>query len=163
MNEAALSRRSILSLTATLGLACGIAGCLDDNDDDDVEDTDDTADNVLDMDAIDDHLSDANGYEGELQDHQGEDTLEIDVGDPDGGSDYRFDPVAPEIDAGTTVEWVWIDDATHSVTHEADDPEFDSDAQSEYAFEHTFDEPGTYLYYCAPHRAQGHLGAIVVY
>lgn len=158
------SRRHVLSVAAGIAIATGLAGCLDDDEDDDEpDDTDDVADDPVDMDAVDDHLADANGYEGDLQDHRGEDTIEITVGDPDGGSNYLFDPVAPEIDAGTTVEWTWIDDASHSVTHEADDREFDSDIQDDYEFEHTFEDPGTYLYICQPHQAQGHLGAVIVH
>ena len=162
MTNGSIRRRSVLHSGFASILLLSLAGCLD-SDDEETEEEDDTGDDPVDMDAIDDHLADANGYDGDLQDHRGEDTLAIDVGDPDGGNDYRFDPVAPEIDTGTTVEWTWVDDGTHSVSHEADDPAFDSDAQEDYEFEHTFDEAGTFLYYCGPHRAQGHLGAIVVH
>lgn len=133
-----------------------LAGCLDDDEEDAPDDEMDDADDN----EFEDHLEDANGYDGSTQDHTGEDELTIEVGDPEGGSDYRFDPVAPVIDTGTTVTWEWIDDDNHSVTH--NDGDFDSGIESDYEFEHTFDDEGTYLYHCQPHRAQGHLGAVIV-
>ena len=153
-----IDRRTVV----VTGILFPLAGCLNGGDDDDTDDTENgDGTDEPDMDAIDDHLADANGYEGDLQDHTGEDSLTINVGDPEGGSNYMYDPVAPEIDTGTEVTWEWVDDVAHSVTDEGES--FDSDVQSDYTFEHTFEEAGTYLYYCQPHRAQGHLGAIVVY
>lgn len=158
------SRRQLIVGSGGLFVGMTIAGCLDPDDDDvddDVDDDNDVDDDPLDMDAIEDHLEDANGWEGELQDHRGEDSLEIEVGDPDMGNDYRFIPIAPEIDTGTDVTWEWVDEENHSVTH--NDADFDSGVEADHTFEHTFEEPGTYLYHCQPHRAVGHLGAVVVY
>lgn len=156
-----LSRRSTIGLIGAACLGVTLAGCLDDDDEEAPGDENGEPDNgEADMEAIEDHLADANGWEGELQDHTGEDDLLIEVGDPDGGNNYMYDPVAPEIDTGTTVTWEWVDDSNHSVTD--NDGSFDSGVETEYEFEHTFEEAGTYLYHCQPHRAQGHLGAIVV-
>lgn len=154
----------MIILSGAVGSGAVLAGCLD--DDEEVDDENDVGDDLddedpLDMDAIDGHLADANGWEGELQDHRGEDELGIEVGDPDQGPDYQFNPVCPEIDVGTQVTWEWVDDQDHSVTEE--DGAFDSGVEGDYTFEHTFEEPGTVLYYCQPHRAVGHLGALVVY
>lgn len=162
----------MIVISGAIGGGTALAGCLDPDDDDvddlddaddanDVDDVDDADDDPLDRDAIDQHLEDANGWEEELQDHRGEAELDIEVGDPDTGGDYRFVPIAPEIDVGTEVTWEWVDEEAHSVTHE--NGEFDSGVQEEYTFEHTFEEAGTYLYVCQPHRGVGHLGAIVVY
>lgn len=156
-----ISRRRLLGGLVFTSIGLSLAGCLDDDDVPDDDDNDVPENDEVDMDAIEDHLADANGWEGELQDHTGEDDLTIEVGDPEGGSNYMFAPVAPEIDTGTAVTWEWIDDANHSVTD--NDGDFDSGIETDFTFEHTFEEPGTYLYHCQPHRAQGHLGAIVVY
>lgn len=147
-------------LTAVGGTAilATVAGCLDNDDPDDADDVDD---DPLDMDAIENHLADANGWEGELQDHRGEETVTIEVGDPDGGNNYMFDPIAPELDVGTELVWDWIDTSSHSVT--ALDQTFDSGVEADYTFEYTIEEEGTILYECQPHRAVGHLGALVVY
>lgn len=154
-----LSRRRLVTLLGSAG-AVTIAGCLDNDDTDDTNGTD-TGNDDPDMGAVEEHLEDANGWDGETQDHTGEDSITINVGDPDGGGDYRFEPVAPEIDVGTQVTWEWVDDSQHSVTDE--EGEFDSEVQEDATFDHTFDEEGTYLYHCQPHRAQGHLGAIIVH
>lgn len=56
---------------------------------------------------------------------------------------------------------------THSATAYADRiPEdataFDSGTISQGSFEHTFETPGTYDYYCIPHKSIGMVGRIVV-
>jgi len=81
------------------------------------------------------------------------------------GSDY-FDPAGLSVDPGTTVRFE-LESGSHSVTaYEDRIPEaaapFDSGVFSEGAFEHTFEAPGTYDYYCTPHRAGGMVGRIVI-
>jgi plastocyanin/uncharacterized membrane protein len=76
-----------------------------------------------------------------------------------------FDPVGLHVEPGTTVRFE-IAAGSHSVTAYEDriptaEP-FDSDTMSEGAFEYTFDTPGTYDYYCKPHKAMGMVGRIVV-
>lgn len=163
------SRRRVIWLIGATSIGTALAGCLDPDDEEEEDgEVDDGApedeapeDDEVDMEALEDHLEDANGWEGETQDHTGEEELTIEVGDPEGGSNYVYDPVAPEVDAGTEVTWEWVDDADHSVTDT--DGDFDSGVQSDATFEHTFEEAGTYLYLCQPHQAQGHLGAVVVH
>jgi len=104
--------------------------------------------------------SDANGYDGTLTDLTGNDSVTIGAGVED--PPYRFDPVVVTIDAGAEVVWEWAGEAPHTITHV--DGEFDSgliDGKGE-TWSYTFDEPGSYMYYCAPHRALGELGAIIV-
>ncbi len=144
-------RRQFVLGVATLVTGAALAGCLGNGDDDDGNSAND----------IDDHLSDANGYDGTIEDLTGETAVTIGVGDPQGGTNYMFQPVAAEIDAGTTVTWEWVDEVGHSVTH-SNGNDFDSGIQEEFTFEHTFEDTGTYLYHCIPHRAIGHLGALVV-
>lgn len=155
------TRRNLL-VAGTAALTVTLAGCPDNDepveepvDDDDDEPADDVPQEIA------DHMEEANGYDGTITDMTGEAEITIDVGDPEGGANYMFDPSLPRIDAGTTVVWEWIDDDAHSVTH-TDGDEFDSGIEADYTFEHTFEEPGNYLYHCEPHRALGHIGALIV-
>jgi len=62
----------------------------------------------------------------------------------------RFGSGTLTVTAGTTVEWVMRDQMPHTVT--ADSGAFDSGTLSAGGtFSHTFDEPGTYTYYCKLH------------
>ncbi|MDQ3620727.1 MAG: plastocyanin/azurin family copper-binding protein [Actinomycetota bacterium] len=93
-----------------------------------------------------------------------------------------FDPDAITVTAGTMVTWSNDDAQTHTVTAYDDgvpnDAYFASgDMPDEAAarddlqasllaegdtYEVTFDEPGTYRYFCIPHEQQGMKGEIVV-
>jgi plastocyanin len=88
----------------------------------------------------------------------------------DGGT-LQFDPPALTIKAGDTVKWVNNKLSPHNVV-------FDSTKVAEAqagklshkslafsageSFESTFSEPGTYTYYCEPHRGAGMTGTITV-
>jgi plastocyanin len=95
----------------------------------------------------------------------------------------HFDPSSVEVHVGETVTWENQSDDAHTVTaEEASLPDgagffASGDFSSERAahddlaggllqngdtFEVTFDVPGTYRYYCIPHRADGMRGVIVV-
>lgn len=81
------------------------------------------------------------------------------------GNNY-FDPVGLAVEPGTTVRFE-IDDGSHSATaYEKRIPSgtspFDSGTISQGGFEYTFDTPGTYDYYCIPHKSMGMTGRIVV-
>ena len=108
-----------------------------------------------------DHLSDANGYDGSIEDMTGEDSVTVVNGA--NSPDYAFDPAAIRISTGTEVTWEWAEDVSHSVTHDNGDA-FDSGIQggADTTFSHTFEEAGTYLYVCIPHQSLGQLGAVVV-
>jgi len=109
---------------------------------------------------IDRYLSDANNYEGTVVDLTGEDEVTVEVGTR--SPEYAFDPAAIRIDQGTTVTWEWVDDGAHTITHE--NGEFDADVLDGEGttFNYTFEESGTYRYYCEPHKALGMKGALVV-
>ncbi len=64
-------------------------------------------------------------------------------------SNFKFEPQEVNISAGTTVEWI---DETGRHTVEADDGSFTSDTMTAGGrFEHKFDTPGVYPYFCAYH------------
>ena len=115
--------------------------------------------------AIEDHLSDANNYDGSIADETGQSEVTIDVG---GGSDGKsFDPAAVRIDAGTTVVWEWTGEGgSHNVSSVDDsDTSFRSGATTDGAgttYEYTFDAAGTQLYVCEPHGPVGMKGGIDV-
>lgn len=83
---------------------------------------------------------------------------------------FRFAPVSVTVAVGDTVEWVWsssghnvVADATPAEsdwTGTADAPNAVYDAGHEYS--HTFAVPGTYSYYCNPHRGSGMTGEVAV-
>lgn len=64
-------------------------------------------------------------------------------------SNFKFEPQEVTISAGTMVEWI---DETGRHTVEADDGSFKSDMMTAGGrFEHKFDTPGAYPYFCAYH------------
>jgi len=81
------------------------------------------------------------------------------------GNNY-FDPVGLHVEPGTTVRFE-IAAGTHSATAYPDRiPDgadaFDSGTISQGGFEHAFETPRTYDYYCIPHESVGMVGRIVV-
>jgi plastocyanin len=75
-----------------------------------------------------------------------------------------FEPPTVTIKAGDTVKWVNNKLAPHNVVVEKH-PELSHKALAfspGESFEATFDAPGTYTYYCEPHRGAGMTGKIVV-
>lgn len=150
MTEFDIDRRKVLKAGGA-ALIIGAAGCVGDDDDD-------AADDV--PDEVHDFLSDANGYDGNIEDMTGEDSITIENGP--NAPDYEYDPAAVRIDAGTEVTWEWVSDG-HTVTTQDGPEDFDTGIENEgYEFSHTFDEPGNVLYVCTPHEAIGQLGAVVV-
>jgi plastocyanin len=70
--------------------------------------------------------------------------------------DFRFRPETITVAAGTEVTWTNQDDTRHTVTAGSqDDPrpeDFDLDVEAQGdEVSHTFDEPGTYDYFCELH------------
>ena len=64
-------------------------------------------------------------------------------------SNFKFEPQDVTIIAGTTIEWI---DETGRHTIEADDGSFKSETMTAGGrFEHKFDTPGAYPYYCGYH------------
>src|SRR5829696_8017048 len=77
--------------------------------------------------------------------------------------DNFFDPANITVEPGTTVTWVQSGNNPHTTT--SYDGLWDSgmiEGGSEGTFSFTFEEPGTYGYYCIPHEAQGMTGTVTV-
>lgn len=71
--------------------------------------------------------------------------------------DNRFAGDEITVPVGTTVVWEQVGSFAHTVT--ADDRSFDSGTMRDgSSFSHTFDEPGSYPYFCEFHGAAGGVG-----
>lgn len=76
-----------------------------------------------------------------------------------------FDPPNLTIKAGDTVKWQNNKLPPHNIVFEgsaADKSHEQLLFSPGETYEVTFDQPGTYSYYCAPHRGAGMAGKIVV-
>lgn len=149
-----MQRRGFLA-TLTLGTV-GVAGCLGSGG---AQSSSGSAESAGEYDGWFDGVS---NYDGTV-DRTGEDEVTVEVGTQANGGGNGFGPAAVEVTTGTTVVWEWTGaGGTHNVVAE------DGSFQSEYAtkagttFEHTFEEPGTYTYYCKPHLNMGMKGAVRV-
>jgi plastocyanin len=74
-------------------------------------------------------------------------------------TDSRFQPGTVRVSAGGTVTWRNTSQVVHTVTGSGMDS---GTIQPGATFSHTFDRPGTYDYYCTPHRGAGMVGRVVV-
>lgn len=116
---------------------------------------------------VDSHLSTvgANGYEGEIVDNTGQDSVTVTVG---AGNGLAFDPPAMRIDPGTTIVWEWSGEGGGHNVIPGDDSDITGFGQEEttseagYTVEDTVETEGVALYFCSPHRAAGMHGAFIV-
>jgi plastocyanin len=73
--------------------------------------------------------------------------------------DFVYKPAELTVKAGTTVSFTNEDGFAHTVT--ADDRSYDSGNLDEgESFDHVYDQPGTYEYFCAIHNSM--TGSVVV-
>lgn len=75
-----------------------------------------------------------------------------------------FDPPTVTIKAGDTVKWVNNKLSPHNVVvdgHQELSHKALAFSPGE-SFEATFNDPGTYSYYCEPHRGAGMVGKVIV-
>lgn len=109
-------------------------------------------------------LAETSTYDGSVADRTGEDPVSIAVGSTSGDAQgLAFDPPAIRIDPGTTVVWEWTGNGgSHNVVHEGGQFESELTPSGEFTFEQTFDEERLNRYYCAPHRAIGMKGVVIV-
>lgn len=80
------------------------------------------------------------------------------------GDDYYFDPIGLYVEPGTTVTFKNVAGSHNSVAYDGRIPSGAETWETPIGetTEHAFEEPGTYDYYCAPHRTLGMVGRIVV-
>ena len=127
--------------TAVAVLALLLAACGDDDDADETSDTTEPTSETSSAAGGDDYGS---------------------GGDGDGSAngkgvtivDFAFDPSTIEVDAGSTVTWTNEDGVTHTVTAGAPgstEETFDESLDGGATAEVTFDEAGTFPYFCAIH------------
>jgi len=112
---------------------------------------------------VEEYLSETDNFDGSLEDATGQGEVTVQVGTEANGGNFGYSPAAVRVDSGTTVVWEWTGEgASHNVVDE--DGSFESELTDEegFTFEHTFDESGTFLYFCTPHKAVGMKGAVVV-
>ena len=97
--------------------------------------------------------------------------------------DLTFEPKTATIETGETVKWMNESDIEHTVTtYEGEIPDeatyfasggFESERAARNRvnegliapgedYEHTFDQPGTYGYFCIPHESSGMVGTVRV-
>jgi plastocyanin len=101
--------------------------------------------------------------------------VEIHMVSDEAGAHVGFDPIGLYVEPGQVVRWINVANV-HTVTayHPVNDnhslriPENAQPWDSGYliepgaSFEHRFEIPGVYDYYCAPHEAAGMVGRLVV-
>lgn len=167
--EYVMDRRNFVRGVGVLTVAGSLAGCSgnDSNSDSDGEETDkdtttsgSSANMVAAPSDVKDYLSDDGTFSGKMADMTGEDSVNVKCGAEGNAGNNAFDPSAIQVDAGTTVTWSWTGNGSHNVVDE--DGAFESELKTSGTFEHTFEEAGTTLYYCNPHKALGMKGAVVV-
>jgi plastocyanin len=77
--------------------------------------------------------------------------------------DNSFDPANMTVEPGTTVTWVQSGNNPHTTT--SYDGLWDSgmiEGGSGGTFSFTFEEPGTFEYFCIPHESLGMIGSVTV-
>ncbi len=157
------NRRTVL-LTSGTALTVALAGCLGNGDDepDDENDGPDLADDP--EGAVEAWMDNENaaGWDGTIEDltGQGEVTIENGANAPD----YQNNPPAARVDAGTTMTWEWVSDG-HTLHENESTTTFDEMTTIEddgFTHEMTLEDAGGVLYYCQPHRGQGHVGGVIV-
>lgn len=172
------SRRHLLVTAGSLPWMLGLAGCLGVGDDSRPEtdqratqgpagDGDDVTpaapDESEESDLLapdlepdyDSWFADVDGFEGTV-DRRGHQLVFATL-----GGETRFDPLALAVDVGTTVDWGWESSVgDHTITHEGG--EFDSGTVGFQGFEHRFETPGVYRYFCEFHHDEGMKGAVIV-
>ncbi len=78
---------------------------------------------------------------------------------------FMFEPDPIRVESGTRVRWTNQDQTVHTVTsgsREQPDGRFDGELAAGAELSHTFDEPGTYRYFCSRHSGPGMEGEVVV-
>ncbi|WP_458189623.1 halocyanin domain-containing protein [Haladaptatus sp. NG-WS-4] len=148
------TRRHVLKTTAAAA-SLSLAGCLgsDEGNDSDGKTTDDG--------SFGDWFENVPNYDGTV-DETGKKEVRVTVGG-DANNALSFEPAAIAVSTGTTVVWEWSGKGgVHNVVDTDGAFESKLTAESGFTFEHTFEETGTYRYFCEPHRSMGMKGGVQV-
>src|SRR5687767_4215853 len=85
------------------------------------------------------------------------------------GGQHIFQPATVTVQPGDTVQWVWNTSGHSVVSGNTDgasgvpDGMFNSALQNQnFVFNHTFNSPGSFTYYCGPHYSMGMHGLVNV-
>lgn len=96
-------------------------------------------------------------------DETGQEQVTVEVGTRANGGGYGFGPAAVKVTTGTTVVWKWVGaGGRHNVVAESGAFQSEYATKKGHTFKHTFEETGTYKYYCKPHLGMGMKGAVRV-
>lgn len=167
-----MDRRRLLAATAT-ALAATLAGCSSGGDGDGTAATAEQSPATSETTATDSPTTEPATTDGQTQQTTDGTSTESDAPAvvtvaPDGT--LEFDPETVTIEVGGTVRWEW-NAGGHNV-RVATQPEgagwtgtegANTDTYgSDHVYEFTFEVAGTYGYFCAPHRAAGMTGTVVV-
>lgn len=158
-----LSRRAFVGSTATAALSA-LAGCSAGGTDegDESPDDSDSPDDSASAEEFGDWFGATTNYDGVVE-KTDESNVEVAVGSEANGGAYGFSPAAIRVSPGTTVVWRWTGAGSVHDVVSTDDSFASERVQTEgHTFEHTFEEAGTFKYFCTPHRAMGMKGAVVV-
>jgi halocyanin-like protein len=104
------------------------------------------------------------GFDGEITDATGQDSVTVEVGAEGNGGAFAFAPPAVAVSPGTTVTWEWTGEGgQHNVVSDSgSDFSFESELKTDGSFEQSFEEAGVALYVCEPHESLNMNGAVVV-
>ncbi|WP_424004109.1 halocyanin domain-containing protein [Haloarcula salina] len=114
---------------------------------------------------VSEYVGASSNYDGSTVVMTGQDEVSVAVGADGNGGAFAFGPPAVKVSTGTTVVWEWTGDGgAHNVVSQGDGPLDSGSAVTEAGttYEYTFDEAGTYRYYCVPHESLGMKAAVVV-
>lgn len=159
-----LGRREYLTGAAAVLVATTLAGCNVGGRPPSPSPTPDPTDPMLDTEPdYGTWFEGVGNYDG-THDRRGTDTVSVLVGAKGSLGNFKFAPAAVAVSPGTVVRFTWSGKGgAHDVVDI--DGGFDSRPltdRADHVFEHRFDTPGVYRYYCTPHRGMGMRGAVVV-
>jgi halocyanin-like protein len=109
-------------------------------------------------------MSGAAGFGGSVSDETGAKSVTMKVGAQSEKGPYAFDPAVVRVSPGTEVTWQWTGKGgAHNVVAKGGAFESgDAVSKASATYSHTFEETGTFLYYCTPHRSLGMKGVVIV-
>lgn len=113
---------------------------------------------------VDSWIIDSDNFDGTVVDKTDVTTTTIAVGAQGNDGSFVFAPPVLRVSTDTTVRWKWTGNGgSHNVVFQDIDLASGSPvSEPGVHFEHSFEETGTYRYACAPHRALGMKGVVIV-